>query len=368
MSFPLTRAVALTAHPALTGRTRRVLAVLAARAAHDGSSAFPSVSTIARATRIDWRNVQRMLRALETAGLITPTGTSDKGTTVYQIDVAALVGWCWPVLRTEGDPEGWGALHVEGKPRPGDDDDDEWADPAAEMAAPPAAILTAPPRPDEPPRGQTSRPPAAILAAPPAADLAAPPPRPFQPPPPAAEMAARIRPTTPTPYRGGQYAGAHARDDDPPTESPMARGWRIWCEVLTGGGDAARPEEEAGVHQVVVACGLPATELAIRSFVGGQHRPRVDWLMERARKHRATVGVGWPTEHDHFEPLTPDEQAEAEADIAPTPEVDRGPSVAPSVPREQVQVASAKRFAELAEAVANMTMTTPAKTGGRCDR
>ena len=185
VSFPLTRAVALTAHPALTGRTRRVLAVLAARAAHDGSSAFPSVSTIARATRIDWRNVQRMLRALETAGLITPTGTSDKGTTVYQIDVAALVGWCWPVLRTEGDPEGWGALHVEGKPRPGDDDDDEWADPAAKMAAPPAAILTAPQRPEQPPpRGQTSRPPAAILAAPPAADLAAPPPRPFQPPPP----------------------------------------------------------------------------------------------------------------------------------------------------------------------------------------
>lgn len=175
MSIPLTRAVALTAHPALTSsRTRRVLAVLADRAAHDGSAAFPSVSAIARATGIDWRHVQRTLRALEAASLITPTSTNTAGATVYQLDVAALVGWCWPALRTPADPEEWGLLHVEGKARPGDDDVNSEADPAAEPAAPP--------RPDEPPRGRTGRPPAAELAAPPRGQMSRPPPRLNRPP------------------------------------------------------------------------------------------------------------------------------------------------------------------------------------------
>ena len=71
-----TRAVGWALDSRMTGpldpATRLVLVVLADHAHADGTSAFPSKVTISDRINVSERTVQRHLRALEEAGLITP--------------------------------------------------------------------------------------------------------------------------------------------------------------------------------------------------------------------------------------------------------------------------------------------------------
>jgi DNA-binding Lrp family transcriptional regulator len=61
-------------HSEATLSARLVLLVLADHADHDGTSAFPSVATIARQTRMSERGVRYALRALEESGQIDRRG------------------------------------------------------------------------------------------------------------------------------------------------------------------------------------------------------------------------------------------------------------------------------------------------------
>jgi hypothetical protein len=62
-----------------------VLLVLADHAHDDGSSSFPSVSTIARKARLSRRGVYDSLKRLKGAGAIVPVGTGPKRTIAYRI-------------------------------------------------------------------------------------------------------------------------------------------------------------------------------------------------------------------------------------------------------------------------------------------
>jgi hypothetical protein len=69
---------------------RLVLLVLADKAEHDGTNAWPSVATIARESRLTDRQVQRCLRSLEASGAIVRDGRHRKpgqnyGTHVYSV-------------------------------------------------------------------------------------------------------------------------------------------------------------------------------------------------------------------------------------------------------------------------------------------
>lgn len=64
---------------------RLVLFALADHAKDDGTYAWPSVSTIARAARLSERQVQRCLRNLEEMGEIELTGRSRAGTNIYSV-------------------------------------------------------------------------------------------------------------------------------------------------------------------------------------------------------------------------------------------------------------------------------------------
>lgn len=62
---------------------RLVLLVLADHAREDGTSAWPSIETIAHQSRLSERQARRCLRNLEEAGEIVETGKSRKGTHIY---------------------------------------------------------------------------------------------------------------------------------------------------------------------------------------------------------------------------------------------------------------------------------------------
>lgn len=62
---------------------RLVLLVLADHAKEDGTSAWPSVETIAHQSRLTRRQAQRCLRNLEESGEIVETGKSRQGTHIY---------------------------------------------------------------------------------------------------------------------------------------------------------------------------------------------------------------------------------------------------------------------------------------------
>lgn len=62
---------------------RLVLIVLADHAREDGTSAWPSLETIAHQSRLSERQARRCLRNLEEAGEIVETGRSRKGTHIY---------------------------------------------------------------------------------------------------------------------------------------------------------------------------------------------------------------------------------------------------------------------------------------------
>ena len=64
---------------------RLVLLVLADHAREDGSSAWPSIDTIATQARLSKRQAQRCLRDLESSGAIVETGRSAAGTHVYNV-------------------------------------------------------------------------------------------------------------------------------------------------------------------------------------------------------------------------------------------------------------------------------------------
>lgn len=62
---------------------RLVLLVLADHAREDGTSAWPSLETIAHQSRLSERQARRCLRNLEASGEIVETGRSRKGTHIY---------------------------------------------------------------------------------------------------------------------------------------------------------------------------------------------------------------------------------------------------------------------------------------------
>ena len=64
---------------------RLVLLVIADHANHDGSKSWCSVATIAHEARLSRAQVQRCLRALESAGAIVETGKGPKGTHEYSV-------------------------------------------------------------------------------------------------------------------------------------------------------------------------------------------------------------------------------------------------------------------------------------------
>jgi hypothetical protein len=63
---------------------RLVLIVLADHAREDGTSAWPSLETIAHQSRLSERQARRCLRNLEELGEIRETGRSRKGTHIYE--------------------------------------------------------------------------------------------------------------------------------------------------------------------------------------------------------------------------------------------------------------------------------------------
>src|SRR5215831_7358450 len=84
-----------------------VLLVLADHAHDDGSSAFPSVDSIARKARLTRRGAQLALRRLEAQGAIVAEGRGPKGTTAYRIvlkrsDCAGRSGCAGEVSDTGG--------------------------------------------------------------------------------------------------------------------------------------------------------------------------------------------------------------------------------------------------------------------------
>ena len=64
-----------------------VLIVLADCAHDDGTSAFPAVDTIAERARCSPRKVQYALRSLEAEGHIKRQGTTQKGTSIWQVEM-----------------------------------------------------------------------------------------------------------------------------------------------------------------------------------------------------------------------------------------------------------------------------------------
>jgi hypothetical protein len=66
---------------------RLVLLVLADHAKDDGSSAWPSVATIAHEAHLSEKQVQRCLASLKKAQRIRKTGTSRSGTNVYAVSM-----------------------------------------------------------------------------------------------------------------------------------------------------------------------------------------------------------------------------------------------------------------------------------------
>jgi Helix-turn-helix domain len=82
-------------HSDARGGDRLVLLVLADRAGEREDGAFiawPGVLRIAREARLSERQVQRCLKNLVEAGEIAPSGTSNKGTTVYRLRGDILSG------------------------------------------------------------------------------------------------------------------------------------------------------------------------------------------------------------------------------------------------------------------------------------
>jgi hypothetical protein len=63
---------------------RLVLIVLADHAREDGTSAWPSLETIAHQAKLSERQARRCLRNLEASGEIRETGRSRKGTHIYE--------------------------------------------------------------------------------------------------------------------------------------------------------------------------------------------------------------------------------------------------------------------------------------------
>lgn len=77
-------------HSLATKAARSVLLALAYHAHRDGTSAYPSVSTLIRETAYNRRTVQHALRDLEHAGEITQTGTHSSGTTIYRVNMVVV--------------------------------------------------------------------------------------------------------------------------------------------------------------------------------------------------------------------------------------------------------------------------------------
>ena len=69
---------------------RHVLQVLAEHAHPDGTSVYPTVRRIRYRTGYDRSTVQRALRRLQDAGLITPTGVTEHGVTIYSLTLSRL--------------------------------------------------------------------------------------------------------------------------------------------------------------------------------------------------------------------------------------------------------------------------------------
>lgn len=72
---------------------RRLVLLALAEYAHDnGTSAYPSVATIARKARLSDRQVKRALSELEAAGAISRTGESPSGTVIWTVSMAGYGG------------------------------------------------------------------------------------------------------------------------------------------------------------------------------------------------------------------------------------------------------------------------------------
>jgi helix-turn-helix protein len=67
-----------------------VLLALADHARDDGSSAYPSVDTLARKARLSRRGTFDALRRLKAAGAISPEGTGPHGTVPYRIHLGPV--------------------------------------------------------------------------------------------------------------------------------------------------------------------------------------------------------------------------------------------------------------------------------------
>jgi hypothetical protein len=76
---------AVLQHSPTSGNAKVILLGLANHAHPDGSSAYPSVATLARYARVDHRTVQRQLRALERDGHVERTGVGPAGQTCWRV-------------------------------------------------------------------------------------------------------------------------------------------------------------------------------------------------------------------------------------------------------------------------------------------
>lgn len=86
------KAMALVWDMKLPQGEKLVLLAYADHAAHDGSSIYPAVSTIAEKTGYSERSVQTITRTLEEKGLLIDDGKGPKGTNKWRLGVQNLRG------------------------------------------------------------------------------------------------------------------------------------------------------------------------------------------------------------------------------------------------------------------------------------
>lgn len=85
-------------HSAVDSSGQRLVLLFMADCAHDdGTNAFPSVMTIARACRMTERNARYCLRELEKAGHLKRTGVHPSGTYIYSVVMGAIFAGGQPI-------------------------------------------------------------------------------------------------------------------------------------------------------------------------------------------------------------------------------------------------------------------------------
>lgn len=107
-------------HSRAAGTDLLVLLAIADHAADDGGNAYPSVSTLARKTRVSERTVQRSIRTLVELGELAvdnqgaPIRRSDRRSNLYIVLMDNGVSACHPVGERGDSGDAYGVTSVQG--------------------------------------------------------------------------------------------------------------------------------------------------------------------------------------------------------------------------------------------------------------